>query len=582
MKSLIKVIKECIALLTPEERKKLLGLAIFVSAMSLLELVGVVSILPFMSVALNPEMIESNKYLALGYKFLSFDSKRNYLFFLGVVALVALFISNSIRAYSNYLLIKFAQMQTHFLGYRILKNYLSKPYEYYLTQNSSDLTKLALSEVNQLVGNVFLPLLRSFGRFFSAFFIMLLIVAINPKVAVAVTLILGGAYSIVFSFFKRKIADLGKVRTRANLLQFKSISEASGGIKEVKLMNKESVYLSGFKKPSLDFAYGQTHNAIVGELPKYLLEVIAFGGVLSVVLYLIATEGETKAISLASLYALAGYKLMPSLQEIYSSLTKVKFNRPILTAVSKSLLEEGSLNLSTFEKEKLSFNQEIKLENISFSYSGSEKKALSNISFTIPVFSTVGIVGSTGSGKTTLVDIILGLLTPSEGNLFVDDIKINQYNLSNWQSLIGYVPQVIYLTDDTIEANIAFGVPRDEIDYEMVRTAAKLAQIDNFIEHHLPNKYQTQVGERGVRLSGGQRQRIGVARALYRNPSLIVFDEATSALDNETEKALMESLETLSGKKTIIMIAHRLSTLEKADKIIHIENGVLKNITDKK
>ncbi|MFA5583875.1 MAG: ABC transporter ATP-binding protein, partial [Bacteriovoracaceae bacterium] len=503
------------------------------------------------------------------------------LFFLGLVALVALFMSNLIRAYSNYLLIKFAQMQTHYLGYRILKNYLFKPYEFFLTQNSSDLTKLALSEVNQLVGNVFLPLLRSFGRFFSALFILLLIVSINPKVAIAMTLILGGAYSLVFLFFKRKIADLGKVRTIANSLQFKVISEASGGIKEVKLMSKEETYLASFRKPSLEFAHGQTHNAIVGELPKYLLEVIAFGGILSVVLYLIATEGESKAISLASLYALAGYKLMPSLQEIYNSLTKVKFNRPILTAVSKSLDGEEASNSLTFEKRELFFTNEIKLENISFSYSGSAKKAISNVSFSVPILSTVGIVGSTGSGKTTLVDIILGLLTPNEGHILVDGETIDQSNLSSWQSLIGYVPQVIYLSDDTIEANIAFGVPKDQIDHEMVKTAAKLAQIDSFIENNLPEKYLTQVGERGIRLSGGQRQRIGVARALYRNPSLIVFDEATSALDNETEKALMESIESLSGSKTIVMIAHRLSTLEKADRIIHIENGVLKNITDK-
>lgn len=572
MKAFLNVVENCISLLNPSEQKKLYVLTIAVSLMSLFELVGVASILPFMSVAVNPESIETNKYLSFVYQFLNFESKQRFLIFLGIGSLCALVFGNVLRALSNYMLLKFAYMQSHFMEVSVFENYLSQSYEFYLSQNSSDLTNTVTSEVNQVVNGVFVPLLRAFGRFTTALFIIAMLVMLDPKVAFIMATLLGLAYLGVYRVLKKKITQLGKERESAGRARFKYLNEASGGIKEVKLMGKENIFLKLFSTPSERFAYGLAHNAIVGELPKYILEVIAFGGIITLVMYLIATKGTGQAITLSSLYAFAGYKLMPALQEIFNSLTKIKFYYPIVQTLTKKLKSEKS-NFKTEDSQFLKFKDLIEIKNLSFKFSASTKLILENVSLSISANTTVGIIGPTGSGKTTLVDLILGLLTPSQGEIKIDGVALKKNNLRSWQDQIGYVPQFIYLTDDTIEANIAFAVPKDQVDREKVRRACELAQISRFIEDELPQKYQTIVGERGMRLSGGQRQRLGVARALYHNPSLIVFDEATSALDNETEKALMESIENLSGKKTIIMIAHRLSTIEKADQVIKIEKG---------
>lgn len=570
MKSLVRIIKNSIALLTKSERHQLFFLLIAIALMSFFELVGVASIFPFMSVALDPDSIETKSYLHFVYQKLNFTSHKDFLLFLGAGTICSLIIGNILRAIANYMLLKFAHIQAHSLGYRIFQSYLKRPYESHLLNNSSQLVNVVISEVGQLITGVFLPLLKAFGRLTTSLCIISMLIILDPMVAIIMAIFLGLAYFIVFHFFKRKIMQLSKERGEMGAARFKSLSEASGGIKEVKLMGKESFFLNEFSNPSKRFAYGQAHNAIVGDLPRYILEVIAFGGIISLVMYLLAKKGAQEAITLSSLYAFAGYKMIPSLQEIFNSLTKVKFNYPIVKLIKSSIDETFEENLGS---EKVTFKESIELSNLSFQYKMSDSLVLKDINLKIKFNSTVGIIGPTGSGKTTLVDLILGLLGPTSGCIKVDGVPLSKSNLRSWQDQIGYVPQFIYLTDDTIKANIAFGIRDDQIDLDKVKKAAELAQISSFIETDLPLGYQTIVGDRGVRLSGGQRQRIGVARALYNNPSLIVFDEATSALDNETEKALMDSIESLSGKRTIIMIAHRLTTIEKANQVIKIDKG---------
>lgn len=577
MKAPLNVLKNCISLLTPSEQRKLVILVVAVSLMSLFELVGVASILPFMSVAVNPESMETNEFLSAINRSFQFSSQKSFLLFLGIGALFTLILGNLLRAVASYLLLKFAYIQAHLLGLRVFKNYLNQSYEFHLSQNSSMLTNIVTSEIPQLVNGVFVPLLRAFGRFVTALLIILMLILLDPYVALIMALLLGLAYMGVYRFLKKKINKLGRERESMGASRFKYLSEASGGIKEVKLMGKEQSFINQFVIPSERFAYGQAHNVIIGDLPKYFLEVIAFGGIISLVLFLIASKGTTQAIALVSLYAFAGYKLMPALQEIFSSLTKVRFYYPIVELVRKHLgeMKEFSHEKDIDTSEPLVLKKCIEIRDLSFKYSNSDKMILKNVNLKVRSNTTVGVIGSTGSGKTTLIDLILGLLIPSSGEIIIDGKVLSNSNIRLWQSQIGYVPQVIYLTDDTIESNIAFGVPKNEIDLGKVKKACELAQIAQFIENELTLGYQTIVGERGVRLSGGQRQRLGVARALYHNPSLIVFDEATSALDNETEKALMDSIENLSGKKTIIMIAHRLSTIEKADQVIKLDKGII-------
>ena len=314
---------------------------------------------------------------------------------------------------------------------------------------------------------------------------------------------------------------------------------------------------------------------IIANIPRFALELIAFGGMLLIAIYYILEKGSfADAVPIMALFAFAGYRFMPAIQQIYSSLTQLKFITPVLDSIYVDLINlEKNLEIQRYEN--LKFNKIIKLKNIYFSYPDVQKYNLENINLEIKYKQKIGIVGETGSGKTTLVDLILGLLNPKKGSLLVDDVLVNDQNKRSWQSLIGYVPQQIYLTDNSIAANIAFGIQEDKIDYEIVQNVAKISNLDEFVTKELDKGYHTLVGERGVRLSGGQIQRIGIARALYRNPQLLIFDEATSALDNLTEQEVMKAIENLDNKITTIIIAHRLNTVRNCDKIFLFDKGKL-------
>ena len=354
-----------------------------------------------------------------------------------------------------------------------------------------------------------------------------------------------------------------------------AISEAFGAAKEVKMGGLEEAYTKRFTRSAKNFALAQTYSTVIASTPRFILEAIAFGGVILIILYLMSQTGSFGgAVPIISLYVFAGYRLMPALQKIYASIT-------LLTFVSATLekLTNDFQNLNPiFEKndsEVLPLNKNIELKKIHFNYPNSSRTALKDISLLIPSKSSVGLIGATGSGKTTTVDIILGLLEPQKGTLEIDNKIITKHNLRSWQKSIGYVPQQIFLSDDTIAANIAFGVRPKDIKFDAVEKAAKIANLHQFIMDDLPKQYQTVIGERGVRLSGGQRQRIGIARALYNNPQALILDEATNALDNHTEDAVMDAINSLSKNITIIIIAHRLKTVKNCDIIFKFEKGRL-------
>lgn len=578
MRGGIKILKKTLGLLTAKEKKKLLMLSLVTMLLSLVELIGVVFIFPFMSVATNPKVIETNQYLNLAYQKVGFQSETAFLVALGVLAILSLVVGNSFKALSTYLLLRFGNMQNHYLSKRMLGSYLSRPYEYYLNQNSSDLIKNVVSEVNVVVSGVLTPLLNAVGRIFAAFFVIVTLVLIDPILAILVAFVVATSYFIIYQMFKKKISKMGRSRTKENKKRIRIISEASGGIKHIKLMNKEFVYLNDFERPSKKYALSKTFEKVIGDIPKLFLEVIAYGGILLVVIYLVTSyENRGDAIAMTSLYAVAAYKLMPAFQKIYKAITSIKFSVSALDAVAKNMTFFSTTIIRRKSNERMSFDSTLELRDVDFSYLNAKNKALTGVNLKICANNMVGIIGSTGSGKTTLVDIILGLLSPSHGEIYVDGNLLTQDNIHQWQANIGYVPQHIYLSDATVAENIAFGLPLNEINEDCLVRAAKLAQIHDFITNELESGYQSLVGERGVRLSGGQRQRIGIARALYNDPSFLVFDEATSALDMKTEGEVMKSIEGLGGKKTILMIAHRLSTLKKCDVVIELEKGIVKS-----
>ena len=564
-------------LLTPGERRKLALVILAAIFMATIEMVGVGSIMPFMTIAAKPESVHTNPLLHQAYQFLGFSKDINFLIFLGVVVLGFMILSNVCQAMMQYIKVKFTSMRRHSLALRLLKVYLGQDYNFFLNRNSHEFVKNVNNEIQQMINVTLMQFVELISRGIQVLILTGFLFWVNPfsTLCIAVAIVL--VYGTIYAFTKRKLVSLGSERFQCSSEQARIVSEVFWGIKEVKITGSENEFLHDFIPPSRRQARVETTNEIIGDVPKFALETIAFSSIMVFVLFTLINSGTFADVAgTVTLYAYAGYRMIPAVQGLFKALTKLKYGVP----AAKRLLDEFALAksaapLSAAKREPLPYTRELALSGIAFAYPGTDKNIFNDLSLTIPANSLVGFAGKTGSGKTTLIDIILGLLHPQAGSFRTDNVAITKENVRNWQALLGYVPQTIYLSDNTIAANIAFGVSSSDIDMDAVRRAAKMAQIDEFIENDLPMKYETTIGERGIRLSGGQRQRIGIARALYRNPSILIMDEATSALDGQTERAVMEAIDSLQGSRTIILIAHRLSTLKKCDRIYILEKGAI-------
>ncbi len=572
---MISIIKKLLDLLDPAERKKAVLLVFLILIMALLDAAGVASIMPFMAVLANPQLMETNATLLIIYYFSGAKNAHEFLFLLGLVVFVLLVISTAFKAMTTYALARFTLMRECSIGQRLLNVYLRQPYSWFLNQHSAELGKTILSEVTNVVHGGLVPMMTLIAQTLVTVALLLLLFFVDPVLALSVCVALLATYWIIYKFMKKYLSRIGRDRLEANRIRFGVVSEVFGAVKEMKIGGLEQSYLSRFAKPAMMYAKDNAAAHMVAQLPRFALEAIAFGGMLLLVLYLMANSANfANAIPVIAVYALAGYRLMPALQQVYASISQLRFVGPALDDLHKDLVDLPNSLIEFQFEDKLDLAQLISLKNIDFAYPNSQNLALHNINLDIPVRSTVGLVGATGSGKTTLVDLILGLLEPQRGSFIVDNyIHIGAENRRAWQKNVGYVPQQIFLTDDSIAANIAFGVNGADIDWDSLYRAAQIANLHDFVTNELEEKYQTLVGERGVRLSGGQRQRIGIARALYHNPQLLILDEATSALDNLTEQVVMEAINNLHNDITIILIAHRLSTVRLCDQIILMHKG---------
>jgi ABC-type multidrug transport system fused ATPase/permease subunit len=460
---------------------------------------------------------------------------------------------------------------------RLMERYLSQSYSWFLTRNSADFSKTILSETGIVIGNGVNALINLVAKSMVTIALLALLILANLKIALIVGFSLGISYLLIYKFTSNYVKRMGEERFKKELLLFKSISEAFGAVKEIKMGGLEQIYINRFSDPARTIAKNLASSSVVQQFPRFALEAVAFGGIMLLILFQMKQTGSfNNALPVISLYAFAGYRLMPALQEIYGVFSKFDFIVPSVNKIHDDFENLKILN-SNHKKEVISINKTINLKNIYYNYPNASREALKNISLSISVNTTVGLIGATGSGKTTTVDIILGLLEAQKGTLEIDEKIITKQNSRDWQRSIGYVPQYIYLSDDTLSANIAFGVEPKDINQEAVEKASKIANLHEFVMDELPKQYQTEVGERGIRLSGGQRQRIGIARALYHDPQVLILDEATNALDNITEKAVMDAVNNLSKRITIILIAHRLNTVKKCDKIYLLEKGKIKN-----
>jgi len=574
------LLRRVLFLARPYGRAKLAGVFSLALAQAVFQVIGATSIFPFLAIAADPDRIRRSHF---GLRFLALLPPMNnweLLITTGVIAIVGVLLSNAINLLSEYVRTCYAGNFAHWLRVRLLRRMASQPYTYFLQRNSGELLKKIFTDVVNYTNGVLLPLLDTVARALTAVLLLATLFLVQPVIALSAAIGLGGFYLITFRLLARKRREVDEnLRTHATGFYLEA-HQMLGGIKPVKVHRAEEHFLGRFADHSAILAKMGARVAILNSA-RYLVEPLAFAGLVVAVL-LLAAKGRDFSDILPNLgvMALAGYRLLPSLQLLYSQLTQVSSMRHAVDEVYDEFVEaesDGSVSpaISTdvlARARPCRWKDSITLRKISFRYPGALRPVLEDFSLSIAKNTSLGVIGPTGSGKSTFVDLLLGLYQPTAGEILIDDEPLTLALVPAWQASIGYVPQDIFLIDDTIARNIAFGLPDTEIDPVRLREACVLAQLIEFIEIELPAGFDTIVGERGVRLSGGQRQRIGLARALYHRPSLLILDEATSALDVATEAKLLEALRSLAGKLTIVVAAHRLSTIAGCDKVVDLSN----------
>ena len=576
---MITTFKKLRQILTRREQLQLVVLLAMILMMAFTQALGVASVMPFIALVMEPTQVYENEWLLRVYNLFEFQDEHSFIIGAGIAMLLIVVFSNMLSALTTWAKIKFAWQNNHRLSLRLMEKYLSMPYPFYLNKNSADLSKNVLLEVKHLTNSFLIPLLMMITKVTMVIFILAMLIWVDVIISLMAVLFLGGAYAAIFLSINKKLKHRGALRMQANKMRFKVASEAFGGIKELKVMHRELHFLKMYAKASKENVRHLSWNAVVGQIPAFAMEAIAFGAIILFILILLVTrEDVQQVVPMVAVFVVAGYRLMPAFQQISNAFAQMQFNQAVLRKVHGDLTEGGnaSLPIDFLVKElpePLPFYREIRLSGVSYSYPNTAAPVIQNLELVIFHNTSVALVGATGAGKTTLADILLGLLFPEKGTLMVDGILVDQSNLCSWQLNLGYVPQQIYLKDDTVARNIAFGLADKEIDRDKLAQVAQVANIYVFIIQELPHGFDTMVGERGIRLSGGQRQRIGIARALYHNPEVLVFDEATSALDGVTEDSVLRAMENAARLKTLIIIAHRLTTVKNCDMIYLIDRG---------
>jgi len=569
--------RKLLDLLTPRERRVFYLLIAMIVVMGIVEMLGVASILPLMFVLRRPEVIDTNATLSWLYTGLDFSSHQNFQIFLAGLVFVIVVFGMIFKAVTSYATYHFTMMRSYTISSRMLNGYLFQPYSWFLNRHSAGLGAAVLGEVQKVVSMALLPAMKFITYSVVVITLVTLLVVVRPGVAIFAAGTVGGIYALLYASVRRYLNRMGKERHHLNEQRYRIVGEAFGGMKDVKLLGLEAYFTGRFRGPAQRIALYDAISMIIREVPRYVIEAMAFGGLLGFILYLLITGDGSLAsvVPILTVYAFTAIRLFPALQRVYTSIGQMRFAKATLDKLHHDFMTIAANTRSRPVRKApaLHLDARLELHDVHFAYPQAERQALQGLSLAIAARSTVGIVGGTGAGKTTAVDIILGLLEPQQGMLLVDGIPITGENRAAWQSSIGYVPQHIFLTDDTVSGNIAFGLKASDIDQAAVERAARTAELHDFVMRELPEGYATRVGERGVRLSGGQRQRIGIARALYHDPDVLILDEATSALDNLTERAVMDAVHNLGHAKTIVMIAHRLSTVHDCDVIFMLEQG---------
>jgi ATP-binding cassette, subfamily B, bacterial PglK len=572
-----------------DQKQKLLSLLVLFLFTSTLDTFGIGLVGPFIAIATNPDSIQNNSLLSQIYNSLGFSSGSQFILAIGVAIVIVFYLKSFLYFHVQEFIHKFGYEQQRELRVRLLHAYLSVPYTFHLHRNSADLVHTITTETMRFCYGVVTPLLNVAANFAVLLFLLLLLVKTDLAATATILAILLLVF-LPYYYARNKIAEWGKAASKAGSEMIRVVNHSMGGLKETRVVGCEAYFEEQLDREARKHAEVATKFSAFKTLPRITIEALLITFLVGFTAISLLSQNEANLTSTLGVFAMASIRLMPSVSQLVSAVSVLRNSSYTLDKLYMDLKELEAQGHLTKRKPRLphdreasksrtiAFNREITLDQLTYSYPNTSDPALRGISMTIRKGESIALIGKSGAGKTTLVDVILGLLIPDSGDIRVDGASVYG-DVRSWQNLIGYIPQSIFLMDDTVERNIAFGVPDDQIDSEKLWKAIKAAQLTELIDQ-LPEGLKTMVGERGVRFSGGQRQRVGIARALYHEREILVLDEATAALDNETESLVTEAIKALSGSKTIIIIAHRLSTIRHCDCIYQMAQGqILKSGT---
>lgn len=547
---------------------------------SIAELLGVSIILPIISMATNPNAIYENEICIQIARIFGIDNSNQLLILLVIAVIMIYCIKNIYLTWMTHRMNCFSKGIMKYFSTRLLSSYMKQPYTYFLNKNTAEILRSINSDTINLYG-VVANVMQIMSQGLTTMLLIVFSVMTNPIMSLIVAVLLGGCAALIIGVIQKKMRYMGREHQRLSAYLIQYAKQSFEGIKEVKMMNREQYFIRQYADVYEHSAEIERICNLLSYIPKYLIETVCITGIMLYLVFVVTTGAElVTLVPQLGVFAATAFKLLPCMNALYANFSNMIYHKASIDVIYNDIKEVEDIvedfSNSTATSEFREFKKYISVEDITFSYSGQKKAVLKNINVRIHKGESVAFIGESGGGKTTLVDIILGLLTPQQGRILVDGKDI-QVDSRGWHNRIGYIPQMIFLLDDTIRNNVAFGIDDQLIEDDKVWLALKEAKMQEFVES-LEDGLNTMVGEAGTRLSGGQRQRIGIARALYSNPDILVFDEATSALDNETEKEVMEAIENLHGNKTMIMIAHRLSTIEKCDHIYRVGNQQIEQI----
>ena len=577
---MIKIVKKMNLLLDKKQKTKMVVIIFLMLVGGVLESLSISVVIPVVSVLIDPQAVEKNELFSKIYHIMGLSNVMQFAVLMMLALILVFVLKNLFLFFQNVVQLKFVYTNQFATSRRMMINFMKRPYEYYLNADTAVIQRSITSDVNNMYGLI-LNVLQLISEVVVFLCLVAVLLVVDAQMIMVVSILLVGVLALIKMVLKPILIKAGKENQDYYSGLFKWIEQSVMGIKEIKIANKEQYFIKEYAKCGYGYVHAVQKYNLFNATPRLLIETVCISGLVIYILIVMLQGAEvTDMLPQLTTFGLAAMRLIPSANRMNNHLNNISYFEPFFMGVSDHLQDEiNDSNIEYGEKEyqntkqieKLEIKKSIRLEDITYRYPGGHQLIFDHADMEIPIGAAVGIVGSSGSGKTTVVDILLGLLELQSGKIYADETDIKEH-YEEWLKNIGYIPQTIFMIDSTIRRNVAFGIPEEEIDDERVWEVLREAQLDEFVRS-LPEGLDTGIGERGIRLSGGQRQRIGIARALFEDPQILVLDEATSALDNDTEAAIMESINRLHGKKTLIIIAHRLQTIEKCDIVYRVELG---------